>query len=59
MVAPAAMEINGVDGLTVSGNTVPLTSGTMASIDSSCNVSCSATPIPAGSKEASIINSTC
>jgi len=54
--APAAMNIDGVDGLTVSGNTVPLTSGTMAKVDSSCDVSVSGNSYPGGSQEASITN---
>jgi hypothetical protein len=56
---PPAMEFNGVDGLTVSGNTVPLTSGTMAQVDGSCNVSVSGNSYPGGSQEASITNPTC
>jgi hypothetical protein len=55
-VAPAAMNLDGVDDLTVSGNTAPLTSGTMAQVDSSCDVSVSGNAYPGGSKEASIAN---
>jgi hypothetical protein len=58
-VAPAAMDVHGVDGLTVSGNTVPLTSGTMASVDSSCDVSVSGNSYPGGSGESSITNPSC
>jgi hypothetical protein len=57
--APAAMNLAGVDGLTVSGNTVPLTGGTMAQIDGSCGVSVSGNSFPGGSREASITNPAC
>ena len=57
--APAAMNLEGVDGLTVSGNTAPLTSGTMAQIDGSCGVSVSGNSFPGGSREASITNPAC
>jgi hypothetical protein len=59
VASPAAMNIDGVDGLTVSANTVPLTGGTMAQVDSSCGVSVSGNSYPGGSSEASITNSTC
>jgi hypothetical protein len=54
-----AMDFNGVDGLTVRGNTVPLSSGTMASVDRSCNVTVSGNSYPGGSQEASITDPTC
>jgi hypothetical protein len=54
-----AMEFNGVNGLTVKRNTVPLTSGTMASVKSSCDVSVSGNSYPGGAQEASITNTTC
>lgn len=57
--APAAMNLDGIDGATVSNNTVPLTSGMMAQVDSSCNVNVSGNSYPGGSSEASITNSTC
>ena len=56
---PPAMEFDGVDGLTVTGNTVPLTGGTMASVNSSCNVSVSGNSYPGGSEEAAITGPTC
>jgi hypothetical protein len=56
---PPAMEFYGVDGLTVSGNTVPLTSGTMVQVEGSCNVSVSGNSYPGGSQEASITNPSC
>jgi hypothetical protein len=52
-VAPAAMNLDGVAGLTVSGNTVPMTGGTMAQVGGSCNVSVSGNSYPGGSKEVS------
>jgi hypothetical protein len=57
--APAAMNLDGIDGATVSSNTVPMTSGTMAQVGSSCNVNVSGNSYPGGSNEASITNSTC
>jgi hypothetical protein len=57
--APAAMNLVGLDGLTVSGNTVPLMSGTMAQIDRSCSVSVSGNSYPGGFQEASITNRSC
>jgi hypothetical protein len=56
---PPAMEFNGVDGLTVTGNAVPLTGGTMARVDSSCDVNVSGNTYPGGSEEAAITNPTC
>jgi hypothetical protein len=46
-----AMQFNGVDDLTVSGNTVPLTSGAMASVKNSCDVNVSGNSFPGGSQE--------
>ena len=57
--APPAMEFEGVDTLTVTGNTVPMTSGTMATVDDSCNVSLSGNSYPGGTDEASITNPAC
>jgi hypothetical protein len=57
--APAAMNLEGVDGLTVSGNTAPLTGGTMAQINGSCDVSVSGNSFPGGSQEATITNPAC
>jgi hypothetical protein len=54
-----AMQFNGVDDLTVSGNTVPLTSGAMASVKNSCDVNVSGNSFPGGSQEASITKSAC
>jgi hypothetical protein len=57
--APAAMNLDGIDGATVSSNTVPMTSGTMAQVGSSCNVNVSGNSYPGGSNEASVSNPTC
>ena len=47
--APSAMNLDAVDGLTVTRNTVPMTAGTMAAVDDSCSVARSrATAIRAG-----------
>ena len=56
---PAAMDIDGINDLTVTGNTVPMTSGTMAAIHHSCHVSVSGNSYPGGSTEASITNPQC
>jgi hypothetical protein len=36
--APSAMNLHAIDGLIVTGNSVPMTGGTMAAVDSSCDV---------------------
>jgi hypothetical protein len=51
--APPAMTFDSVDTLTVTGNTAPLTSGTMATVSSSCNVNISGNSYPGGSQEVS------
>lgn len=56
---PSAMNLYGVDGLTVSGNLVPLTGGPMAYIDGSCGVSVSGNSFPGGYQEAVIANPAC
>jgi hypothetical protein len=57
--APAAMNISSVDGLTITGNTVPLTSGAMASVDSSCSVNVASNSYPGGTSQYSIAAYTC
>jgi hypothetical protein len=57
--APSAMNLHAIDGLSVSGNTVPLTYGTMASVDASCVVSVSGNSYPGGSTEAGISPYSC
>ena len=43
-----------IDGLTVAGNTVPMIAGTMASVETSCNVSISGNSYPGGTSEYSL-----
>jgi IPT/TIG domain len=49
-----AMEIQLVDGLTVTGNTVPMWGGTMATVDGSCAVNVSGNSYPGGTSQARI-----
>jgi hypothetical protein len=56
---PGAVSVDGVDRLTVSSNTVPLTNGLMARIRRSCAVSVSGNSYPGGSRERSITNRSC
>jgi hypothetical protein len=51
-----AMEIQRVNGLTVDGNTVPMTGGTMATVDSSCDVDVTNNSYPGGSREVLVTN---
>jgi hypothetical protein len=53
---PASIDASNVDGLTITGNTIPLTSGTMAAIDNACNVTVSSNSYPGGSLEYTIAN---
>jgi hypothetical protein len=48
---PPALEIHNTDTGTITGNTVPLTGGTMAAVDDSCGVSVSGNQFPGGSAE--------
>jgi hypothetical protein len=57
--APAAMNVSSVDGLTVTGNTVPMTAGTMASVDSSCNVNISNNSYPGGTSQSYVSPYSC
>lgn len=57
--SPAAMDFYGVDGLTVKNNTVPMTSGTMAGVETSCRVDVSGNAYPGGSREVSISHPAC
>ena len=52
--APPAMTFDSVDTLTVTGNTVPLTSGTMATVSNSCGVNISGNSYPGGSEEVAL-----
>ena len=49
-----AMEMEGLDGLTITSNVVPLTGGTMATISGSCTVNVSGNTYTGGSTEAQI-----
>jgi hypothetical protein len=54
-----AMEMKNIDGLSVTGNTVPMGSGTMATVDSGCGVDVSGSSYPGGSSQVSITNPAC
>jgi hypothetical protein len=54
-----AMNIDGVDGLTVSGNDVPLQGGALAQITDSCGVSVLGNSYPGGEVEAGIAEPAC
>jgi hypothetical protein len=49
-----AMQFVDVDGLTATGNTVPMTGGTMASVSGSCSIDISGNVYPGGSSQATI-----
>jgi hypothetical protein len=49
---PSAINVENVDGLTVTGNVVPMTGGAMVSVTGSCNVTVSGNSYPGGSTEA-------
>jgi hypothetical protein len=53
---PAAIEVHNVDTLTVTGNTIPLTNGTMTSVDNTCYVSVSANSYPGGTSQLTVNN---
>lgn len=57
--SPPSMNIYGVDGLTVSGNDVPLVGGTLAQIYDSCGVSVFGNSYPGGEAEAEITEPAC
>jgi hypothetical protein len=56
--SPAAMNLDGIRGLTVSGNSVPLTTGTMADVNGSCGVAIGGNSYPGGLSEYTLTNST-
>jgi len=56
---PPAMELAGVDNLEVTGNTVPMTNGTMAAVDESCEVYVAGNTYTGGSSEMTITNPAC
>ncbi len=49
--APSPINIDNVDGLTITGNTVPMTSGAMAAVTGSCGVTISGNSFPGGDSE--------
>ena len=49
--APSPIDIDNVDGLTITGNTVPMTSGAMAAVTGSCGVTISGNSFPGGDSE--------
>ena len=49
--APTPINIDNVDGLTITGNSVPMTSGTLIAVTGSCSVSISGNSFPGGSAE--------
>jgi hypothetical protein len=53
---PAALEVHNVDAITVTGNTVPLTSGTMTSLDNTCSPNVSGNSYPGGTSQFTITN---
>ena len=53
---PAAMNFQDVDGLTVTGNTVPLSGGPFAAVEASCTVKVSGNSYPGGTSEVAIIS---
>ena len=57
--APAAINVDRVDGLTITANTIPLTGGPMAAVTGSCGVDISGNRYPSGSTEALIYPSVC
>jgi len=57
--APAAINVNGVDGLTVTGNTIPMEGGPMVAAEGACALSISGNTYPGGSGEALIYPTVC
>jgi hypothetical protein len=57
--SPAAMNLDGLDDVTVTGNTVPMSGGTMASLDNSCRMNVSGNSFPGGSQEQSVTHPAC
>ena len=57
VTAPAAMNLDGIRGITVTDNSVPLAGGTLAAIDSSCGIQVSGNSFPGGAQEYTITRS--
>jgi hypothetical protein len=51
-----AVEVRHVDGLNVTGNTIPMSGGAMALVDDSCSINVSGNVFPGGASEVTITN---
>ena len=49
--APSPINVDNVDGLRITGNTVPMTSGAMAAVTGSCGVTISGNSFPGGDSQ--------
>jgi hypothetical protein len=54
-----AIGVDGVDDLTITGNTIPLTAGTMAHVGTTCRATVSGNQYPGGSAEVGIVAPAC
>jgi hypothetical protein len=54
-----AIEATSIDGLSVTGNTVPMSGGTMATVADSCRVSVSGNSYPGGTAQVGITSPSC
>jgi hypothetical protein len=57
--APAAINVDNVDGLTLTANTVPMTGGPMAAVTGSCGLDIAGNTFHGGSTEALVYPSVC
>jgi hypothetical protein len=51
-----AIDVRNVDGITITGNTIPMTSGAMAALDNTCGANVSGDTYTGGSTEVSVTN---
>ncbi|HET7530112.1 MAG TPA: IPT/TIG domain-containing protein, partial [Mycobacteriales bacterium] len=58
-VPPSAVNVDNVDGLTVTGNTIPVSGGPMAGVTGSCSVSIWGNSYPGGSSETAVFPHAC
>lgn len=56
---PAAVNVDNVDGLVLTGNTIPMKGGPMAAVRHSCRVRISGNRYPGGSTEAVVVRAVC
>jgi hypothetical protein len=56
---PAAVNVNGVDRLTVAGNTIPMKGGPMVAVEGACELRISGNTYPGGSAEALVYPTVC